>query len=281
MNASGEKMPGQSMDGGRRAIIYLNFQIPNSLRAQRTTARHIMHIHFTVTTLRPFIHSNTYTALLMGGKESNKRKRGGDAYKNAYENVSMARRQFAANEPGTPRSLFKDSYDVTISPKQQQQDEEKFTVSQLVIHQHANGLCIVTVGDARMDQVKSVTFQVHEAPQSMSANHRRKVQQKMLRGGTPADSQGLVTPHTILAHVTLENENTIQIPAGVWGTVLELNTNVTPELLKKDPLLDGHLAIIMPTGVFPPPMQLVQQDESDEEPRKKLHVTTTSPDDNE
>jgi hypothetical protein len=82
--------------------------------------------------------------------------------------------------------------------------------------------------------------------------------------------------------MTRENGTTIQIPAGVWGTVLELNTNVTPELLKKDPLLDGYLAIIMPTGPFPPPLVVYQsqQDESDEEPRKKPHVTTCQ-DDNE
>jgi hypothetical protein len=218
----------------------------------------------------------------MGGEENKKRKRGGDAYKNAYENVSIAPHHFPEDQPGiTPRSFFKDSYDVTISPKQQQ---EKSTCT-VVIHQHANGLCVVTVGDAQarsMDQVQSVTFQVQEAPQSMSANNRRKIQQKMLRGSTPADSQGIVTPHTILAHMTCENGTTIQIPAGVWGTVLELNTNVTPELLKKDPLLDGYLAIIMPTGPFPPPLVVYQsqQDESDEEPRKKPHVTTCQ-DDNE
>jgi len=192
--------------------------------------------------------------------------------------VSIAPHHFPENQPGTPRSFFKDSYDVTISPKQQ---KEKSTCT-VVIHQHANGLCVVTVGDAQarmMDQVKNVTFQVQEAPQSMSANNRRKIQQKMLRGSTPADSQGIVTPHTILAHMTCENGTTIQIPAGVWGTILELNTNVTPELLKKDPLLDGYLAIIVPTGPFPPPLvHQNQQNESDEEPRKKPHVTTNQDD---
>ena len=50
---------------------------------------------------------------------------------------------------------------------------------------------------------------------------------------------------------------TITIPfyACVWGTIVELNPEilVRPNLLLDDPLMDGHLAIIHPAGMFPPP----------------------------
>lgn len=39
----------------------------------------------------------------------------------------------------------------------------------------------------------------------------------------------------------------------VWGTVLEVNARLNLEILKKDPLLDGYIAIVLPTGPFPPP----------------------------
>jgi hypothetical protein len=40
---------------------------------------------------------------------------------------------------------------------------------------------------------------------------------------------------------------------GVWGTVLEVNPNLSPDLLRKDPDLDGYVAVVLPTGPFPPP----------------------------
>ena len=33
---------------------------------------------------------------------------------------------------------------------------------------------------------------------------------------------------------------------------MELNTTVTPQQLLQDPLMDGYLAIVLPTGPFPP-----------------------------
>lgn len=205
----------------------------------------------------------------MPGGKNKRAKRGGDAYKNAYENVTITPRHFSDDhQPGTPRCFFKDSYDVTVAVETNETNESSCSGT-VVVHQHANGLCIVTVGETLLKDVKDVSFQVKEAPQSMSANDRRKRQSKMLRGGSPQDSQGLVTPTTCLALLTKQNGETLQIPAGVWGTVLELNSNVTAQLLKDDPLLDGYLAVIMPTGVFPPKKS--QQDEG--EPRKKAHVS--------
>jgi hypothetical protein len=43
-----------------------------------------------------------------------------------------------------------------------------------------------------------------------------------------------------------------QLLCGVWGTVLEVNPRLTVDLLRKDPLLSGYIAVILPTGPFPP-----------------------------
>lgn len=166
-----------------------------------------------------------------------KRKRKGDPFKEAYENVTIVPRE-STGRPGSPHCFFNASYEVVGS-------EDK-----VVIQQHANGLCIVTVGKSRPN-VKHVEFLVEEAPES-SAGERRKRQSKLLRGDKLADTQGLVSPNTILVRLELENGETEDIPAGVWGTVLELNPRLTPELLRDDPLLDGYLAVILPTGSFPP-----------------------------
>ena len=83
-------------------------------------------------------------------------------------------------------------------------------------------------------------------------------------------NDGLVTPRTILAYIHCrrlvrhhhdqqpkedqEEDEAIMVPiyAGVWGSLLELHTDVTPEQLTQDPLLDGYMAVILPTGPFPP-----------------------------
>ena len=48
------------------------------------------------------------------------------------------------------------------------------------------------------------------------------------------------------------NNNMINLYACVWGSILELNRSISPNVLANDPLLDGYLAIILPTGSFPP-----------------------------
>ena len=102
---------------------------------------------------------------------------------------------------------------------------------------------------------------------------KRKRQTKMMRGGTVDD---VVHPSTVIAELILEENNnnnnndhnkdnntkeiqekeTIIIPlyACVWGTIMELNNRneLTPKVLLDDPLLDGHIAIILPSGKFPP-----------------------------
>lgn len=188
----------------------------------------------------------------------NKRKRGGnDSFRKAYENVVIEARE-STGRPCTPHSFFKSSFNVTIIKSNNKQAENESTCNEsVVVHQHANGLCIVTVGDALLgnnnNNVKNISFQVEQISSTTSANERRKRQSKLLKGTKiNSNQQDITSPNTILAQVTLDSGETINIPAGVWGTVLELNTNITPSLLKNDPLLDGYLAVILPTGSFPP-----------------------------
>ena len=152
----------------------------------------------------------------------------------------------------------------------------KVSLSQ-VVHHHVNGLCIVTVGEtippvSSHAKIQSIEFVVSEAPPS-SAGEKRKRQSKLLRGGGGGggggannDSnnnklmKGIVTPSTIIANLkVIDNDTTttttIPIYACVWGEVIELNHKLTssPDILQKDPLIDGYVAIILPTGKFPPP----------------------------
>lgn len=143
---------------------------------------------------------------------------------------------------------------------------------QQVIHHHANGLCIVTVGNlfSRKDDdddddshtaITNIEFVAEKAPNS-SAGEKRRDQSKLLKGKAAVQQQkGVVTPNSILAYLYTTNKSggsgsqeqkKVPVYAGVWGHVLELNDRLTPELLTKDPLLDGYLAVILPTGRFPP-----------------------------
>jgi hypothetical protein len=143
-----------------------------------------------------------------------------------------------------------------------------------VVHSHVNGLCVVTAGDLlssslfdanHEDQatIQSIRFVTKEAP-ACSAAEKRKRQAKMLKGGKVED---VVAPSTVIAELIVakkrnqcgddsksSSKKTLVIPlrACVWGTILELNTELTPTVLMGDPLLDGYLAIILPSGKFPP-----------------------------
>ena len=88
-----------------------------------------------------------------------------------------------------------------------------------------------------------------------------------------ATHDGYVSPQDTLCTVTLSNGKEIQLKCCVEGTIIEINnrlvhrpSNVSDDtsldrsitegdvsLLTKEPLLDGYLAVIMPSrGVFPP-----------------------------
>ena len=88
-----------------------------------------------------------------------------------------------------------------------------------------------------------------------------------------ANHDGYVSPQDTLCTVTLSNGKEIQLKCCVEGTVIEINNRLVDRssssstvdttdsitaqgdvsLLMKEPLLDGYLAVIMPSrGVFPP-----------------------------
>ena len=264
-------------------------------------------------------NSNSHQQQLHGGKKRKREKI--DHYAMAYENVrfepivakpqpiEIAGVDYAIHTttPGSPSRQFKYSYRVTFL-------ETKHTATATpllnqVIHQHANGLCIVTAGEhnqahhlpASAEMIERIEFLATTAD-PCSAGARRKRQSKMLRKGTASVSHknqktsnnnnnnnndpsttnskeendtatqndGMVTPDTILAkiHCRANNNNqdetgtttpaaimtttSLPIYAGVWGSLLELHTSLTPEQLTHDPLLNGYVAVILPTGPFPP-----------------------------
>jgi hypothetical protein len=206
-----------------------------------------------------------------------------DSLSLAYEGIVYTERP-RSNEPGTPNRFFASSYTVSFASQHEEETSKDAATSSThcleltwiqVVHRHVNGLCIVTAGEQHLTNTKGqVTFQVEQAS-ACSNGQRRKQQAKMLKRGVESqrhatnhnnnnhnshhdsnNNVGMVTPNSILAQLTLENGGTVSLRACVWGTVLEINNNLTPSLLEKDPLLDGYLAIILPTGTFPPPTKL-------------------------
>lgn len=177
-----------------------------------------------------------------------------DPFMEAYDNVTITPRE-STGRPGSPHRFFQASYTVSVSQKDaidQTMSVKKPVppvVAQVVVHQHANGLLILT--STPSENVKNVKFLVREAPES-SAAERRKCHSKLLGGRNIADAQGITLPNTFVAQFEMENGESQLIPAGVWGSVLELNSHLAPNLLNDDPLLDGYLAVILPVGPFPP-----------------------------
>mmetsp|Transcript_16014 Transcript_16014/g.32845 ORF Transcript_16014/g.32845 Transcript_16014/m.32845 type:complete len:237 (-) Transcript_16014:1050-1760(-) len=217
---------------------------------------------------------------------SRKRKRSfRDTLGEAYSSVSFAPREYADDcAPDSPRFFFPSSYTAVPCASELPGGESKepgddsssdplnIDIRQ-VVHRHVNGLCMVTAGEFSVPPskvLKSVRFVAKEAPPCSNAE-KRKRQAKMLRGRGKVDN--VVSPSTVIAELifegkpidensaneaatmqTRENKTTIiPLRACVWGTIIELNINaLKPEILSEDPLLDGHLAIILPSGEFPP-----------------------------
>lgn len=144
-----------------------------------------------------------------------------------------------------------------------------------VVHRHANGLCIITAGNILQASKKeataitSVDFAVRVGSDSKSARgkHRAK-KHKSSTSGEANESDGIVSPTDPLCHVTYNDGTKVALHCCVGGTVIELNRRLDGQrgkaeegggqieegkkeaamasLLLSDPLLDGHLAVIMP-----------------------------------
>jgi hypothetical protein len=175
-----------------------------------------------------------------------------DAYRKAYENFSY--QSVSSNGcPGSPHRYFESSYIVRSTRLPQ-------TSLSIRIHRHANNLCVVTVGDLISEgAIENVQFHHREAPPS-SAGNKRKQQSKLLRGKETCAS-GIVRPNDVLCTVRMSDQSIIEIPCAVWGTVVEVNSSLVSDCarLTQDPLFSGYLAIILPTGPFPPPKGVVDE----------------------
>ena len=193
------------------------------------------------------------------GNSNNKKKRkehSDDTLAAAYTSVKAFEDIPSTNRPGTPHRYFEASYRAEFADDIISKQEHKLSQ---VIHCHANGLAIVTIGDTLRDKtIQSIEFCIDESP-TCNAAEKRKRQAKMLKGKT--NIEGVVTPSTVIAKLTVLSDSSdtskssqvIPVYAGVWGAVLELNKTVSVDTLRNDPLLDGYLAVILPSGPFPPP----------------------------
>lgn len=188
------------------------------------------------------------------GRGKGKRRRPfGESLRNAYQSVGFAPLE-ASDHPRAPHTFFKDSYVASFNeiPDQvgrQDHDESPVDLCQ-VVHHHVNGLCIVTAGSKLPEKgrIEGIEFAAKEAPHC-SAGEKRKRQAKMLKGGKV---DNVVTPESVLAYLQLTSGAKLPIYSCVWGTILEINSRLTVDILLDDPLLDGYFAVILPSGQFPP-----------------------------
>ena len=103
--------------------------------------------------------------------------------------------------------------------------------------------------------VHNISFMV-EITDAQSVGGKRKgnrLQHGHLDDGNKKRN-GAVGPSDTVAVVEFSNGTKVEVKSCVLGTVLELNQNLqeTPSLLVNDPLLDGFIAVIMPSGPYPP-----------------------------
>ena len=186
-------------------------------------------------------------------------------YRQHYQNFSYIPIP-STGRPGTPHRYFAESY--AVRPKTETTDNQApespadETLTHMpIIHKHANGLLIVTAGrNYEWDKIDVHRIKLHPTPApASSTGSKRKQQSAMLRGKKSADAApGVVRPDDTLC--TLETTQqphhaaiVHKMPCAVWGTLLEVNPRLSVDLLKNDPLLSGYLAVVLPTGRFPPP----------------------------
>jgi hypothetical protein len=156
-------------------------------------------------------------------------------------------------QPGTPHSLFQKTFVDDASLMQ--------------VHQHVNGLCVITAGTALLqdnnsDPPTSIEFQVEELPDSLSSQQKKRKHDFSASAKQPSSSSshhnnnkkkpGFVTPSDTLLKVEKADGTFLHLPCCVLGRVVELNQLLSPDVLYKDALLKGYLAVISPQGSFPP-----------------------------
>lgn len=162
-------------------------------------------------------------------------------------------------------------------------------VRNMRVHRHANGLCVVTTagnsdavpsGDVSATTGTTIST-IHDHAETkgddlqwlccaattlpdLSAAQKRKRAAVMLKQKQQRDQTlppGAVRPRDPLIRVVDTATTTGGVPtiypSLVFGGILEVNMELTMDLLRSDPLLKGYLAVILPTGPFPPPTTTV------------------------
>jgi hypothetical protein len=178
------------------------------------------------------------------------------SYKTAYARISFEARA-DSGRPGSPHRFFASSYLASYSAAENTAiDTHNGSALSQIVHHHANGLCIVTAGEKLPASIKSIKYEVKESPDCSAAEKRKRLA-KMQKGSSSSSlAEGAVSPSTVIAILELETGESLPVYACCFGLVLEINHQLTPEILKRDPVLDGYLAVILPSGTFPPPKSM-------------------------
>mmetsp|Transcript_19715 Transcript_19715/g.29256 ORF Transcript_19715/g.29256 Transcript_19715/m.29256 type:complete len:224 (-) Transcript_19715:25-696(-) len=205
------------------------------------------------------------------GKRKRKRK---DPFLAMYEDIEIGSRP-STDRPGTPHSFFSSSHNLLFSHTSSSDSEENQTINRQVVHCHANGLVVVTMGDKQCEDcsnIQSIVYHVEPTSTTVSMNERRKRTAKLAKGKT---IPGSVTPTTLLATIQFKDGSSQKAYAGVWGCLLEINKNLKEA---QDVLLDGYLAIIQPAGFFPPKILQQREINKEEDVTKETRIKKTKQD---
>lgn len=206
-----------------------------------------------------------------GGSNNHKRRRKNkprreDPYTSGSVKCTTSKIR-STGRPGSPHSVFQSSHHVTLTTTDDSAvgvtDDAVVTTDttrpndeayeRQIVHRHANGLCVVTVGDAvgtTNAVVDAVEFLVACDDKAVGGKNKKKFQK---------NSQGMVRPTDALAKIRFDDGRELTLYCCVHGKIVELNRALVtkPSLLSHDPLQDGYLAIIVPLGAFPPPVVVV------------------------
>lgn len=225
-------------------------------------------------------------------KKRNRQRRQDDAYQLAYRGFAFTPVP-STGRPGTPHCFFAESYTVQYQEpplgddKGDDNDSNTIVttnVRNMRVHRHANGLCVVATNgladratgstttstssvsvssvltSQEPNQTRAFQWRCQPVPDLSAAQKRKRVAAMLKQKPQQQPQQGAVRPTDPLVTVTDQTatakETTIYTttyPAVVFGSVLEVNTELTLDLLRQDPLLKGYLAVILPSGPFPPP----------------------------
>ena len=198
---------------------------------------------------------------------------GSSALESAYKDLVFTPIE-STGKPGTPHSFFSESFQVSQRRREGNDLATDSEGAHQVLHKHANGLVIVTAGNMlsryKNSEVSSFQLNVEESPAAAAnAGARRKLQAKMLKG---KKVEGTIRPKDVIASVRggRDGEEVIALHSYVWGTVMEVNPVLMadtkkqeeqvndksiPKILLEDPLLDGYICVVLPSGRFPPDSQ--------------------------